>query len=94
MIANHHPAGAAFARAAAEMRTDDTELPTQNIKQRPIGIGVDFGWGAVETKSDAWHGGLSIYDLPNLLTTSPHLTMSARRNLSNSSGDIDIGAAP
>src|SRR4029079_12478001 len=61
---------------------------------------VNLGVGAVEAKSNARHqkrtfsqvsycGGLS-----NFFTSSAHFTISPRRNLSNSSGDIDIGTAP
>src|SRR5258708_36902344 len=83
------------------MRAGDAELPAQDIEQRPIGIGVDDGFGPIEAESNTRHrerdldSGLLTYGLsPNFLTTSAHFTMSPRRYLSNSSGVIDIGTTP
>src|SRR5882757_342356 len=86
--------GAALAGAAAEMRPGHAELCAQNIQQRSIGIGVDLRLRAIEAKSNARHRGRTYCGLSNFLTTSAHFTISARRNLSNSSGVIDIGTAP
>src|ERR1700692_2364016 len=96
MIINHDVAGAAFIGAAAEMRTGQAELTAQDGQQRCIGIGVDIGLDAIEAKANTWHRSETFdYGLsPNCLTTSAHFTISLRRYLSNSSGVIDIGAAP
>src|SRR5207237_3572934 len=45
--------------------------------------------GELSLVASFYRGGLS-----NFLTTSAHFTISPRRNLSNSSGVIDIGTAP
>src|SRR6185312_9232536 len=89
--ADHDVAGAALARAAAEMRAGQAEGPAQHIEQRAVGIGVDFGLHAVEAKTDTRH----YWDFSlNRFTTSAHLTMSPRKYASNSVGVIDIGSAP
>src|SRR5260221_11734166 len=80
------------------MRPGHAELLEQDIQQRSIGIGIDLSFDAIEAKLNAWHRGwtfASLYcGLSNFLTTSAHFTISPRRNLSNSSGVIDIGTAP
>src|SRR5258708_35133630 len=43
VVADNDVAGAAFIGPTAEMRAGDAELPAQDIEQRSIGIGVDFG---------------------------------------------------
>jgi hypothetical protein len=49
-------AGAAFARAAAEMRSGQAEPSAQNVEQERIGIGIDLGRNTIEAKSRARHG--------------------------------------
>src|SRR5262245_20482963 len=93
-IANDDVAGAAFARAAAKMRPGKSEFTAQDIQQRTVRIGVDGRVDAIQPEADLRHRktycGLSAI----FLTTSAHLTMSPRRNLSNSSDVIDIATAP
>ncbi len=54
MIADDDVAGAAFARAAAEMRAGHAELTAQDGEQRGIRIGVDVGLDAIEAKAESW----------------------------------------
>jgi len=55
VIVDQDIAGTAFARAAAEMRTRQTEMTAQNREQRRIGIGVDLGLDAVEAETNVGH---------------------------------------
>src|ERR1700738_238221 len=98
-IVDHDVTGAAFARAACEMRPEHAELPKQDVQQRSIGISVDIRLDAIEMKSNVWHRGgpwLAFHycGLSNFFTTSAPFTISPRRDLSTSSGVIDIGTAP
>ena len=65
MIADDHATRATLAGAAAEMRTDEPEIPTQDLDQRTIGLGIDLRRNTVEAKFDAWHDSLDSYGSSN-----------------------------
>src|ERR1700730_2662177 len=59
-------------------------------RKRILGISEDLASANTWHRSETFDYGLSA----NCLTTSAHFTISLRKYLSNSSGVIDIGAAP
>jgi len=52
-FADHDMASAAFAGSAPEMWADQAEPAAEDRKQRCIGIGIDIGFLAVQTESNA-----------------------------------------
>src|SRR5262245_13456823 len=93
-IADDDVAGAALAGATSEMRTGETDFAAQDIQQRAVGIGVDGRIDAIQAETNLRHEEAYCALSGSFLTTSAHLTMSPRRNFSNSSGLIDIASAP